>query len=251
MRYNIFKIPKKHGKFRIIEEPCPELKVRQNEILRELEARLPISDHAHAFVQGRGIVSMAKPHVGKEYVACCDISDFFPSITVEKLRHRLRDGPRLHEYIDDVTNDFRDGKGQRLPQGAPTSPIISNSFLYDLDEEMYQVASARGCSYTRYADDLVFSGSTRKDMENLLAVSKIIIESSYDLKVNIKKTKIMHRTQRQTVCGIVVNEKLNVARDKRKRLRAEIHQQRGSVKLSRSTIGKRAFENMVRRRSHA
>lgn len=248
-RYNIFKIPKKHGKFRTIEEPCPELKARQNETLRSLENVLLISEYAHAFVNGRSIVTMAEPHVGKEYVACCDITDFFPSIKADNL---MRLTPRVSlAHVEIATNDFDDGKGQRLPQGAPTSPILSNAYLYHLDIYMGNEARRLECSYTRYADDLVFSGTTREKMEELLKISKETLEGEFLLEINNKKTKIMHRTQRQTVCGIVVNEKLNVARDRRKRLRAEIHQQRGSVKLSRSTIGKRAFENMVRRRSHA
>lgn len=248
MNYNVFRIPKKHGKFRTIEEPCPELKARQNDTLRELEITLLISEYAHAFVQGRSIVSMAEPHINKEYVACCDITDFFPSIKADNLIRLTSRVTRLN--VDVATNDFGDGKGQRLPQGAPTSPILSNAYLYHLDIYIGNEARRLGCSYTRYADDLVFSGSTREKMEELLKISKFTLEEEFLLEINIKKTKIMHRTQRQTVCGIVVNEKLNVARDRRKRLRAEIHQQRGSVKLSRSTIGKRAFENMVRRRGH-
>ena len=244
MSYNIFKIPKRDGKFRTIEEPCYELKLRQNRLLTELESSLWISEHAHAFIQGKSIVTMAEPHINKEFVACCDIKDFFPSITAEKL---VRLTPRVtYSHVDIVAYDFGDGKGRRLPQGAPTSPILSNAYLYRLDLHMETAARIRGCFYTRYADDLVFSGSTKAKMRSLLDYAKEILKDEFQLDINNKKTRIMHRSQRQIICGVVVNEKLNIPKEKRKNLRAEIYQQRENDKLRRDTIGRRAFHNMVR-----
>jgi len=244
MSYNIFKIPKRDGKFRTIEEPCYELKLRQNRLLIELESSLWISEHAHAFIQDKSIVTMAEPHINKEFVACCDIKDFFPSITAEKL---VRITPRTTwTHADIATYDFEDGKGRRLPQGAPTSPILSNAYLYHLDLHMSAAANIRDCSYTRYADDLVFSGSSKTKMRFLLDYAKEILKDEFQLNINNKKTRIMHRSQRQIVCGVVVNEKLNIPKEKRKNLRAEIYQQRANEKLRRDTIGRRAFHSMVR-----
>lgn len=244
MSYNIFKIPKRDGKFRTIEEPDHELKIRQNRLLTELESSLWISDHAHAFIHGKSIVTMAEPHINKEFVACCDIRDFFPSITAEKL---VRITPRVtHAHADIATYDFEDDKGKRLPQGAPTSPILSNAFLYHLDLHMHTKASIYGCTYTRYADDLVFSGSSKTKMKYLLDQARQVLREDFQLELNNKKTKIMHRSQRQMVCGVVVNEKLNIPKEKRKNLRAEIYQQKENEKLRRDTIGRRAFHSMVR-----
>jgi len=203
-----------------------------------------ISEHAHAFVNGKSIVTMAEPHINKEFVACCDIKDFFPSITAEKL---VRLTPRVtHTHTDIATYDFGDGKGHRLPQGAPTSPLLSNALLYHLDIHMNARATYYDCSYTRYADDLVFSGSTKAKMNGLLKYAKEMLKNEYQLEINNKKTKIMHRSQRQMVCGVVVNEKLNIPKEKRKNLRAEIYQQKENDKLRRDTIGRKAFHSMVR-----
>ena len=244
MSYNIFKIPKRDGKFRTIEEPCYTLKLRQHALLARLEPLLLVSNHAHAFVNGKSIVTMAEPHINKEFVACCDIKDFFPSITETKLlRRTMRLGT---PHTDITTYDFGDGKDKRLPQGAPTSPLLSYAYLYHLDLTFHSTAVAWGCSYSRYADDLVFSGPTKSIMRDLLQYSKEILEIDFELEINNKKTKIMHRSQRQMVCGVVVNEKLNIPKEKRKNLRAEIYQQKENDKLRRDTIGRRAFHNMVR-----
>ena len=240
--YNVFKIPKGNGKLRIIEEPDPVLKEQQHRILESLSPD-DVSEYAHAFVAGRSIKTMAEPHIGKEFVACCDIVDFFPSITADKLAYRV---PLSIPFLFTVTHNFGDGKGPRLPQGTPTSPMLSNMYLYDFDQVISLEAERCRCIYTRYADDLVFSGDSREKMKILLERSKSLLENTYQLKINNKKTKIMHRSQRQNVCGVVVNEKLNVPRVYRKNLRAEVFSQRGRKKLNRKTIGKKAFVKMVR-----
>lgn len=241
--YKTFKIPKGNGKFRIIEEPCPELKEAQHKILAESLNRIRLFPHSHAFVPGRNIVSAAEPHVGKEFVACCDIVDFFPSIKASMLTTLV---PATIEYIDTVTYDFGDGKGERLPQGAPTSPMLSNLYLNGFDSYISINAETLGCSYTRYADDLIFSGDSRSKMKTLIQMSKETLYEVFRLEVHPKKTKIMHRSQRQIVCGVVVNEKLNVNRQYRKNLRAEIFKQRGGKSINRRTKGKQAFVKMVR-----
>ena len=252
MSYNVFRIPKRNGKFRVIEEPDPELKGQQNVALAhfEMTAMMQPSKYAHAFVKDRSIVTMAEHHVGKTFVGCCDIVDFFPSITREKLANKIHSSV-LTSRIGICVHDFGDGKGQRLPQGTPTSPYLSNIYLYDFDHTIARIANEHEVAYTRYADDLVFSGNRRADIEYLLNRSRQILWDIYDLKIHPKKTKIMHKSQRQMVCGVVVNEKLNTPREKRKNLRAEVHKQvvAGAEKLTRSTTGKLAFQNMVRRRN--
>lgn len=254
MSYNVFRIPKRNGKFRVIEEPDPELKSQQNSALAEFEesSMMQPSEYAHAFIKERSIVTMAENHVGKNFVGCCDIEDFFPSITRRKLSMKIHSSV-MSEHMDICVYDFGDGKGHRLPQGTPTSPYLSNIYLYDFDHTVARIANEHEVTYTRYADDLVFSGDRRTDVEYLLNRSKRLLWDIYDLKVHPKKTKIMHKSQRQMVCGVVVNEKLNTPREKRKNLRAEVHKQviGGAEKLTRSTTGKLAFQNMVRGRNYA
>lgn len=252
MSYNVFRIPKRNGKFRVIEEPDPELKAQQNSALANFEesAMMQPSGYAHAFIKDRSIVTMAEQHVGKNFVGCCDIVDFFPSITRRKLASKIHSSV-MSEHMDICVHDFGDGKGHRLPQGTPTSPYLSNIYLYAFDYTIARISAEYNLTYTRYADDLVFSGERRVDVEYLIRRSEQILWDIYDLKIHPKKTKIMHKSQRQIVCGVVVNEKLNTPREKRKNLRAEVHKQHmdGAEKLSRRTIGKMAFQNMVRRRN--
>lgn len=243
--YKTFTIAKSGGGRRRIEAPSAELKAQQQETLVKLQDELPVSRFAHAFQSERSIVTMAENHIGREWVGRCDVTDFFPSITMEKLKVTL--GEEYFKGIEHLcTNDFKDGKGNRLPQGNPLSPLLSNAYLNSFDMDMNAMAEVRGCSYSRYADDLVFSGEKKEDIKKLINTATGYLEEGYGLSINRKKTILMHRSQRQMVCGVVVNEKLNLPRKWRKNLRAEVYQQRTSPKLRRSTIGKKSFNNMVR-----
>jgi retron-type reverse transcriptase len=198
---------------------------------------------------------MALPHVGKKWVASIDLADFFPSITWEWFARKVtqnsksvKDGAILDvNAIKDVCfHDFADGKGLRLPQGAPTSPFLSNAYLFGFDWLMAWKAAEYDCDYSRYADDLVISGEDKKSIIGLLKMAERVLSKDYGLKVNHRKTKVVHRTRRQMVCGVVVNEKLNTPRRLRKNLRAELHQARlKGGELSNETKGRVAFHDMV------
>jgi len=269
MSYTIFRIPKRKGGERIIEAPDAILKAKQQALIPILQKTFKVSPFAHAFQPYKNIVTMAIPHVGKKWVGCIDIEDFFPSIQYRifmevsscktnsfsknknfKLYHEGNEKTRKefnenYNILNTCFNDFEDNKYQRLPQGAPTSPLISNIIMYSIDWKMAWKCFTYQCDYTRYADDLVVSGSSKQDVVNSLKYAEKLL-TGIGLKVNHKKTKIMHRSKRQLVCGIVVNEKLNIPRKYRKNLRAEIHQQnlRGE-ELRNDTKGKMAFQDMV------
>lgn len=239
--YTIFKIPKRRGGFRTIEQPDDDLMNEQREILRDyLQEELRVSPFAHAFQAYKNIVTMAMGHVKKKWVSCIDIEDFFPSITRPKFRYQQLDNEKLNKCF----HDFNDKKGSRLPQGSPTSPFLSNVYLHDFDWRMAWLSHRFKCDYSRYADDIVFSGNSIRSNQKLIIIATKMLKQYYALKVHPQKTKHMHKNRRQMVCGIIVNEKLNLPRKLRKNLRAEIFQQNG--KLSRETKGRISFHEMVR-----
>ncbi|MFQ5330383.1 MAG: reverse transcriptase family protein [Thermodesulfobacteriota bacterium] len=246
--YQVFRIPKRSGGTRSIEAPNAGLKRYQQERLRFLSKNIRVSPFAHAFQIYKNTATAAMPHVGKEWVACMDIKDFFPSVTERILLRYVRTKTRNRIYPPDLLHlvfDFDDGKGVRLPQGAPTSPFLANAALLSLDWYIARQAAASDCAYTRYADDLVFSGANKDDLAKIMtmAAGRLI---GMGFKINRKKTRYMHRSRRQMVCGVVVNEKLNLPRRWRKNLRAEKYQKELAGHIPLTTKGRLAYEEMVR-----
>lgn len=212
--YNVYKIRKKSGKMRVITAPNPILKQCQREIMEYLNT-IPLSDHAHGFVEGRSIVSNAKNHVNKKYVLNIDLKDFFPSVNRNMVEDLFEEVNLPKEYVDIVLlNDV-------LPQGSPCSPVISNLICRDMDRDMYNYAESLNLSYSRYADDMTFSG----DNINRGVIKKIYaIVKKHNLIVNKEKTIVLGRHKQQMVTGLIVNEKVNITRKTRRRIRAMKHQ---------------------------
>jgi RNA-directed DNA polymerase len=217
-KYTRHEIPRPGKEPRVIEEPSPLLKFVQRRILRRILEQTDLPDCVHGFVRGHSIASAAAPHVGKEVVVCCDIQNFFPTITVQRVWGVFRSlivNPRVSNLLATLCTY----KG-RLPQGAPTSPMLGNLVLRRLDRRLAGLAKARGLTYTRYADDMIFSGGP--DTPKILrAVRAYVAEEGFTL--NEKKTRILRRGRRQEVCGLVVNERVGVPRKWRRRVRAEVH----------------------------
>jgi hypothetical protein len=223
--YNVYRIPKRRGGWREIMEPNPELKEKQRDILRWLMARqIGPSPYAHAYVLRRSIVTNARPLVGKRVVVRIDIKDFFPSIEEGHVRQALVNegipGSVAREIACTCTVEGR------LPQGAPTSPLISNLVMKPLDYRLAGLARSRDdefkmISYTRYADDLTFSGNDPRLNLIIHPVREILAEAGFE--INRGKTLVLRRSNRQTVTGVVVNSILNVDRKLRHRLRGMLH----------------------------
>lgn len=277
--YKVFKIPKRRkGQFRTIEAPNDKLKEEQRESLPELKSRLYESPFAHAFTGNKNIVTMAKGHVKKEFVLSFDLADFFPSITKKalldeintnmsfrrRLKHDRKQPDKKMETTKEVVKrhvekhfcDFDDGHGERLPQGAPGSPFLSNTFLHGFDWFAARKCKEKDITYSRYADDVTLSGANENDLWRVFYFCLQPYLNKRGLKVNRRKTKMMSSKHRQMVCGLVVNEKINIPRRWRKNLRAELHQQGTSLKdleehpekakkLKKSTRGRLAFLYMV------
>lgn len=239
--YKTFLIAKKRGGTRKISAPMPRLKRLQYWILDNILNKIQLHDAAHGFVPGRSIVTNAQPHVGAGFVVNMDLKDFFPTITFRRIKGlfcKLGYSEQVATIlalvcsepdVDQVALDdqtFYVARSERhLPQGAPTSPAISNLLCRKLDRRMSGLASNLGFAYTRYADDLTFSAGREAaaHLQKLLwRTGCVITEEGFS--VHPEKTRIMPCGSRQEVTGIVVNEKLSLDRKTLKRFRALLFQ---------------------------
>ena len=239
--YRRFTIPKKTGGVREISAPMPRLKRAQYWIMKNILEPLPGHAASHGFRTQRSILTNANPHAGQRVVINIDLKDFFPTITYarvkgffvslgypEKVAAPLAlictDAERDQLRIDGQTWNIARGE-RRLPQGAPTSPAIANQIANRLDKRMTGAAKATGFTYTRYADDMTFSGNVAPgsvQVDRLLWQLRQIAEAE-GFTFNDKKTRVMGAGTRQDVTGLVVNKQPAVARHERRRFRAWLH----------------------------
>ncbi len=227
-RYRQFKIKKKIGGERIITAPRNRsFKLILSYINEILKAMYTPSAYATGFAEGRSIADNAKAHRGMNYVFNLDLKDFFPSIEQPRVWKRLQLAP--FNFPVPVANIIagmccmkelvqpEDGNQKNryvLPQGAPTSPIITNMICDNLDRRLAGVAKRFGLNYTRYADDITFSSMHNVYQENgefCKEVRRIINEQGFI--INDKKTRLQKKGSRQEVTGIIVSDKINVTRD--------------------------------------
>jgi hypothetical protein len=230
-RYTTFQIPKKRkGEFRTIDAPVPMLKYIQRGLNFILQSVYTPHTAAMGFVQHRSVVDNAKVHTGQRLVYNIDLKDFFPSITAGRLYHRLMSKPfTLNEEVASVITDlccYTNAEGRHvLPQGAPTSPTITNIICERLDIKLSRLAKAYGLKYTRYADDISFSGMANvfSNEGKFCQSMRHIIEEEEHFTINNDKTRLCHRGMRQEVTGLTVNQQENVSRKYIKQLRTLIH----------------------------
>jgi len=221
-RYTHFEIPKKSGGSRTISAPDKYLKKIQRRINIILGIFFSPKPSVHGFLPGRSIVSNAQIHVGKKFVLNIDLKDFFPSVHFGRIRAVLQLYPfLLKPEFAHLTANFCCFEG-KLPQGAPTSPIITNMVCQKLDHLLIKLAKEYHCFYTRYADDITFSCDKARFGDEFLKKLESIVQSE-GFKINEKKTRIQKKTFRQEVTGIIVNKKLNLHRNYIKSVRAMLH----------------------------
>ena len=218
--YIQYKIPKKGGGFRYINAPTQRLKEIQTKILNDILYKVPVDKHAHGFIDNRSIYTNAACHVGSECVVNLDLKDFFDTITKERVIKELDRFVSTPLTIAELIT-FND----KLPQGTPTSPYMSNIVAVKLDRKLGGLAKKHKAIYTRYADDITFSSKTNKDLHKIIPKAHSCIKKE-GFTLNYKKIQVMRRGGRQVVTGLVVNDKLNVPRKKSRNFRAEIHQTR-------------------------
>lgn len=218
--YHTHKLPKKSGGNRLITAPEARLKRLQKKLLKDIFEPLPVHDCVHGFKQGRSILTNAAVHVGRRCVVNIDIQSFFPSTNYKEiLKVCWKSHSDISVSASYVLADICSYAGG-LPMGAPTSPAIANLVLKKADHLIASRCARYGVNYTRYADDLTFSGNGHP-VKMIPYVEKVLSEFGY--KLDPKKTNIFRRGRRQMVTGLVVNEKPNIPRRIRKRLRAAVH----------------------------
>ncbi len=261
--YRYFEVPKRSGGTRMLAAPQPELAKAQAWILGEILEKLPTEDAAHGFLRGRSTVTCAAAHVDKDVVVNLDVKDFFPTITFHRVRgvfQKLGYSPAVATVLALLCTESPripvtfEGKkywvaaGPRaLPQGACTSPALSNQVSRKLDRRLTGMAKKHGLSYTRYADDLTFSAEPGKrgEIGMLMARVRHILEEE-GFVLHPDKGRVQRSGGRQTVTGIVVNDKLGLARPHVKRLRAILHAAKTTGLAAQNRDGIPHFEAWVR-----
>ncbi len=235
------------GAYRILEQPKHWLKRVQRDLLREVLQFVPPHPAAHGFVRGRSVLTHAQPHVGHAAVLRMDLESFFPSIHAARVSALFRSLgyplrvtdiltnlcttslsldaierlgiPRRCELLSAVSRYHR----PHLPQGAPTSPALANLVAYRLDARLTGLAKKAGINYSRFADDLLFSGDRHwRRNAHSFAIQVAVIAAEEGFQVQHRKTRLMPRSVRQSATGIVLNELPNVDRQSYDRLKATL-----------------------------
>ncbi|MHC2086207.1 reverse transcriptase family protein [Methylobacterium sp. CM6244] len=238
--YQRFTIPKKIGGLRAISAPMPRLKRAQYWILDAVLAHAGIHDAAHGFVPGRSILTNAALHVGRDVVVNLDLKDFFPTLDYRRIKGKFRGlgyaepvatvlallctEPDVDEVEIDGQRLYAARGPRRLPQGAPTSPALTNLVCTRLDARLTGLAASLGFTYSRYADDMTFSASGEaagKTGALLKYVHEIVAGEGFTIHPD--KTRVMRRGRHQEVTGLTVNERVAVPRETLRRFRALLH----------------------------
>ncbi len=212
-------IPKRSGGYRRLDIPSARLKFFQDKILEEILTGMPVHPCAKAYVRGSNLRDAAAPHVGKPVVVKLDIHDFYGTITFGMVYNRVFGEDRFPKQIGMILANLCCCRGV-LPQGAPTSPAISNLVMVPLDEAVNDWCTRRGITYTRYSDDLTFSGDMEPG-ELIRQVRRLLRRDGF--RLNDGKTQVIRRGQRQIVTGVVVNEKVQLPAEYRRAIRQEVY----------------------------
>lgn len=232
--YSEFKIPKKKTEeFRVIKKPSRNLGIIQKK-LNYIISVVYKSSHgsSHGFEKGKSIRTNAEAHLKRKLVLNLDLKDFFTSINFPRVRAMFMTYFKFNNEVATTLANISCDNNNILPQGAATSPIISNIIAYKLDKQLSKLARKYGCVYTRYADDITFSTNRDEfnknifdhdeDIMNIGEKVKGIIENN-GFKINENKTRIFDHSKSQFVTGVKVNEKLNVNRLYIRRIRSILH----------------------------
>lgn len=221
--YKRYEIPKKTGGTRLITQPTREAKAIQAWILRNVLEKLQPSGAATAFRRGLGLTANATPHAANRYFLGLDLEDFFPSITSARVSGLFRSigySDCASEFMAKLCTVF-----YRLPQGAVTSPYLSNLVCLRFDRRVMGYTNRRNITYTRYADDLTFSGNDPEVLRRSAATLRGIV-CSEGFRINNSKTHLSGPSGRCEVTGLVknaANPRFGPGRKRYRLLRAEIH----------------------------
>jgi hypothetical protein len=266
-------LPKRSG-VRLVAAPKPRLKEIQRRLLRHVFAPIPVHEAAHGCVPGRSVRSAVQSHAGAAVLIRADLTSFFGSIAAGRVWELLRVAGYPEAVAHSITGlvttvvpvslvramrgdiDARVRRGlavPHLPQGAPTSPAVANSVAFTLDRRLAGLAARFGARYTRYVDDLLFSGSPSLRRSRGRFLERVDeIARSEGFRLNAAKTAAMGNARRQAALGAVVNTRPTVPRQERDALRAILHncavhgwrgQQRGEPDLRAHLLGRISWVN--------
>ena len=233
--YRRTRIRKRDGGIRYIEEPKPTLKRVQKTIASSILPFIPLHEAAHGFRRGRSIGTCAAAHVAQDVVLRIDLHNFFGSIGTSRVAKLFQIagyskcvGLALARLCtlpaSAVIDDDPQLQRSRLPQGSPTSPALANAIAFRLDRRLAGLAKSLDATYTRYADDMIFSGDAdlaKRTECFVTSASAIAMEEGFE--VNFRKTAVMRLGHRQTVLGLTVNKKLSTSRREYDNLRATLN----------------------------
>ncbi len=231
-KYTTFEIPKKSGGTRIISAPISGIKHIQRQVARLLLEIYPPKYCVHGYIKEKGIITNAKIHRNKRILVNVDLKDFFPSINYGRVRGLFKAMP--FNFNDEVATTLAQicCHGNALPQGAPTSPIVSNYICRRMDNGIARLCKSCKVDYSRYADDLSFSTNLKELPEQIGTIRGNTLILSQELRdiingnqfaINEDKTRFAYKNNRQEVTGLIVNEKINVCRRYVRHVRAMLH----------------------------
>ncbi|MGI3782774.1 MAG: reverse transcriptase family protein, partial [Janthinobacterium lividum] len=253
---------------RLLEAPTPLLRAVLRRVLDRILVWVPVHPAAHGFVRGRSAVTHARTHVGAGTVVCLDLRSFFASITAARVDGLFRSlgYPEAvawalaclctHQTPVSALSVMPAGgtaagrawlrsslRARHLPQGAPTSPALANLASFTLDRRLVGLAGAAGLTYSRYADDLTFSGPRGSAGRLVSAVGTIARDEGFEL--NPGKTRVRSADERQEVTGVVVNQRLGVPRDYHDQLRAVLHDAGRNGPAAANRLGHPSFRGYL------
>jgi RNA-directed DNA polymerase len=244
-RYRLRTHAKATGGVRLIEIPSEPLRVLQRRLLHRMFDHVAPHESAHAYVRGRSVHTHASNHTGRGIVIRLDLEHFFPSISGArvfllfralgyraKIANALTDlcvasqsRSMLRRAVGPEHSDLHERYSvNHLPQGAPTSPALANLCVYSLDTRLQALAERFGATYSRYADDLVFSGddALAARASKFIQIARSIVATE-GFRLNTQKTRVMRHSARQSFAGLVVNKRVNIARRDYDQLKAAVH----------------------------
>lgn len=230
-RYKVYTIPKRTGGNRLIEHPSQELKAIQRWIVQALFARFPVHEAATAYRKGGGIRVNAERHRQTKFTNRYDFSSFFPSFSQGRVLQFVSEqskslgielSPRDLNFVGDIV--CRNG---RLTIGAPSSPAITNSMMFEFDRRLHEMCQSRGLVLTRYADDIFISSYEPGKLEGL---EKLIVQSKrgipyLNLRLNHQKTANLSKKYRRTITGVIITPQhsLSIGRERKKEIKSLVH----------------------------
>lgn len=219
--YNTYYLPKKSGGKRAIDCPGANLKAIQRWILKNHLNKLEVNKRASGFVEKRGIKRNAMFHLNKRYLLTIDIKNFFPSITQKQVFETLEEQLSDRDFAIKIAKicTFK----RRLPQGAPTSPALSNLVFKKLDDEIMKYCNSELITYSRYADDMTFSSDNKHSLQLAYKfVNELLYKNGFN--INTKKTRYLSGKGNMSVTGVNINRGVPKVKSKlKKQIRAELH----------------------------